>query len=139
MDTLLFITKPIVRDTLTRDLPVPTADTIDLTASILGYPYDASKGLALIDALDCSGTPQSGISFESREGGDLFYLVDQTPNRETPSSVYDPLTNSANGGFINVPPGFVKFSARIGLDGLQLGSFNAQIRPRTITFIDMQF
>lgn len=139
IDTLLYITKPIIRNTLSRDLPVLTPDTVDLTATILGYPYDVNKGLALLEALDCSGTPQGGIHFETREGGDPFYLVDQTPSKETQVSVYDENNNSASAGFINVPPGFVQFTARIGVDGLALGSFNAQIRPRTITFIDMHF
>jgi hypothetical protein len=53
--------------------------------------------------------------------------------------VYDSINNTASGGFINVPPGFVEFTARIGTDGIELGSFNAQIRARTITFIDMHF
>jgi hypothetical protein len=139
IDTLLYIPQPSIRNTHSRDLPVLTTETVGITANLLGYPYDPSKGLALIDALDCSETPQGGIHFESREGGDPFYLVDQVPNKDTPFSVYDQVNNSANGGFINVPPGFVQFSARVGLDGLQLGSFNAQIRPRTITFIDMHF
>ena len=139
IDTLLYITKPIIRNTLSRDLPVLTSDNVDLLASLLGYPYDMDKGLALIEALDCSETPQGGIHFDSREGGNPFYLVDQIPNKDTDVTVYDANNNSANGGFINVPPGFVQFSARVGLDGLQLGSFNAQIRPRTITFIDMHF
>jgi hypothetical protein len=139
IDTLLYITRPIVRNTLSRDLPVPTVEAIGATASLLGYPYEMEKGLALIEALDCSDTPQGGIHFDSREGGNPFYLIDQTPNKDTLFTVYDEVNNSANGGFINVPPGFVQFSARVGLDGLQLGSFNAQIRPRTITFIDMHF
>jgi hypothetical protein len=139
MDTLLFVTEPIVKNTLNRDIPVLTRDTVDLTATILGYTYDQEKGLAFIEALDCSETPQGGVHFESREGGDPFYLVDQVPSKDAKMTVYDRNNNTASGGFVNVPPGFVQISARLGTDGLQLGSFNAQIRPRTITFIDMHF
>lgn len=139
MDTLLFVTEPIVKNTLNRDVPALTRDTVDLTATLLGYTYDQDKGLAFIEALDCSETPQGGVHFESREGGDPFYLVDQVPSKEAKMSVYDANNNTASGGFVNVPPGFVQISARVGTDGLWLGSFNAQIRARTITFIDMHF
>lgn len=137
IDTVLYVTKPIVKNTLDRDLPVLTIDTVDLLASLVGSPYDPNKGLAVLEALGCEDTPQGGIHFTSREGGDPFYLVDQVPDTNTQVSVYDAVNNSANGGFINIPPGFVQFSASVGVDGLQLGSFNAQIRSRTITFIDM--
>jgi hypothetical protein len=139
VDTLLYVTKPIVKNTNNRDVPVLTLDGIDLLASLLGYPYDPSKGLTLIEALDCSETPQGGVHFISREGGDSFYLKDQVPNKDAQMTVYDPTNNTANGGFINVPPGFVDFTAKLGVGGLELGSFNAQVRARTITFIDMHF
>lgn len=139
MLTLLYVTKPIEKNTLNRDLPVLTAQTVELTASITGYSFDKEKGLALIEALDCSGTPQGGVHFKSREGGDPFYLVDQVPSKEATLTVYDEANNTANGGFINVPTGFVTFDATLGLDGLTLGSFNAQIRPNAITFINMHF
>jgi hypothetical protein len=141
IDTLLYITKPIVKNTLDRDLPILTTETLDLLSSVLGLPYDPSKGLALLEAFDCSETSQEGIHFESREGGESFYMVDQVPTKGADVTVFDPKSNSANGGFINVPPGFVQFSAQVGSDddGLKLGSFNAQIRPGTVTFIDMNF
>jgi hypothetical protein len=139
IDTLLFITKPIVKNTLDRDLPVLSLDTVDVLASILGYSYDPEKGLAILDSLNCNDDPQGGIHYVSEEGGDPFYLVNQLPNRDTQVSVYDSVNNSANGGFINVLPGFIKFTAQLGVDGFTLGAFNARIRPRTVTFIDMYF
>ena len=139
VDTLLYVTKPIVKNTNNRDVPVLSPDGVDLLASLLGYPYDPSKGITLIEALDCSETPQGGVHFISREGGDSFYLKDQVPNKDARMTVYDSTNNTANGGFVNVPPGFVEFTAKIGEDGLELGSFNAQVRARTITFIDMHF
>lgn len=139
VDTLLYVTKPIVKNTLNRDVPVVTVDGIQLLATLLGLVYDPEKGIALLEALDCSETPQGGIHFDSRNGGEPFYLKDQVPDKEGRETVYDPTNNTANGGFLNVPPGIAEFTARIGADGLVLGSFVAQIRPRTITFIDMHF
>ena len=141
MDTLLYVTQPIVKNTLNRDLPVLTPDTLDITTSTLGAPYDTARGIVLIEAIDCSGTPQGGIHFATKDDGIAFYLVDQVPNKDQKVTVYDPTNNTADGGFINVPLGFATFSAQVGVDsnGLQLGKFNAQIRPNTITFIDMHF
>lgn len=137
---LLYITKPVIKNTSNRDLPVLTSDTIQLTAQITGYEFDMNKGLALLEALDCTDTPQGGVQFSMTGGtGDQFYLVDQVPSRDASATQYDQVNNTADGGFINIPPGFVTFNARLGEDGLELGSFNAQIRPNTITFIDMHF
>lgn len=139
MPTLLYVTKEIVKSTLNRDLPVLNAATVNAVASFTGLTFDPSKGMALIEALDCDETPQGGVQFKCGAMADSFYLVDQMPSRDATLTVYDPVNNSANGGFVNVPPGFIGFSAHLGIDGLELGSFTAQIRKGTITFIDMHF
>ena len=141
MDTLLYVTKPIVKNTLNRDLPVLTPDTVNFTATFLGYDYVMDKGLVFLEALDCSGTPQGGVHFDSADGGDPFYLVDMQPSKDAKMTVYDAVNNSANGGFVNVLTGFNEFSSSIGSDDakIRLGAFNAQVRPRTVTFIDMYF
>jgi hypothetical protein len=138
--TILYVTKPIVRNTLNRDLPVVTPDTVALLASLIEYKFDSTKGIALLEALDCSDTPAGGIQFKMAESTTAqFYLVDQIPSRDAMVSAYDSTNDTANGGFINIAPGFVSFSARLGVDGLELGSFNARIRPNTVTFLDMHF
>lgn len=138
--SLLYVTKPIVKNTLNRDLPVLSWDTVDITAMYAGFTFQRDKGLALLEALDCSDTPAGGVQFTVTGGArDQFYLVDQVPSTDARVTSYDSSNNTANGGFINVPPGFVTFSAYLGLDGPELGSFNAQIRAGTITFIDMDF
>jgi hypothetical protein len=138
--TLLYVTKPIVKNTLNRDLPVLTGATVQLTAQVTGFTVDSKKGLALLEALDCSDTPQGGVQFAVTSAmADQFYLVDQVPSRDATVTVYDEVNNTANGGFVNVPTGFNTFSARLGVDGLELGSFNAQVLEGGITFIDMHF
>jgi hypothetical protein len=140
LPTLLYVTKPIIKNTLNRDLPMLTADTLQLLSGAVGYPFDPSKGIALLEALDCSDTPAGGIQFGIvGSSADRFYVVDQVPSRDATLSAYDETNNTANGGFLNVAPGFVTFNARLGANGLELGSFNARIRANTITFIDMHF
>jgi hypothetical protein len=138
--TLMYVTKPIVRNTENRDLPILTREALQLTASIADMTLDMTKGLALLEALDCSNTPAGGIQFTlGGEPTGRFYLVDQIPSFDATVTVYDEVNNTANGGFVNVEPGFVTFNARLGTDGMELGSFNAQIRASTITFINMHF
>jgi hypothetical protein len=140
LTTLLYVAKPIVKNTSDRDLPVLSAQAVQLTAGVTGITIDPTKGLAILEALDCSETPAGGVQFNaSAETSDQFYLVDQVPSREATVTAYDELNNSANGGFANLAPGFVTFRARLGVDGLELGLFNAQIRANTVTFIDMHF
>jgi hypothetical protein len=140
LPALLYVTQPITRDSENRDVPVLSTDTVQLLASLAGFDYDTGKGLALLEALDCSGAPQGGVQFkESRGTADQFYLIDQNPSPDAQLTKYDPTDNTADGGFINLDPGFITFSAYLGVDGVRLGSFNAQIRANTITFIDMHF
>lgn len=140
MTTLLYVTKPIIKNTTSRDVPVLTASSVQLASMVAGTTFDSSRGLALLEALDCSDTPASGVQFTlGTEAGQQFYIVDQLPSLEAQVTVYDEANNAATGGFLNIQPGFVTFNARLGVDGFQLGSFNAQIRADTITFIEMHF
>jgi hypothetical protein len=136
--SLLYITRPITKNTLDRDLPVLTQEALEGTVGAAGFTFDPSTGLALLEALDCSGTPSGGVQFKANSGiGDHFYLIDQVPSREASVTKYDTLTNTADGCFLNLAPGFVTFTAHWGVDGPELRSFNAQIRANTITFVDM--
>lgn len=140
LQSLLYVTKPIHKDKMNRDVPVLELTTVEVTAGLAGFDFDESKGLAILEALDCTGIPAGGVQFKaSRESVDTFYIVDQVPSREAQVTVYDESADIADGGFINVAPGFVTFSAFLGVDGIPLGTFNAQIRASVITFIDMEF
>jgi hypothetical protein len=137
---LLYVTKPIVKDAENRDVPVLQPSTVQLTASVAKLPFDKTKGLALLEAIDCSGKPAGGVQFKhSADSADQFYLVDQVPSTDATMTEYDETENTADGGFINVSPGFVTFSALWGVEGPLLGAFNAQIRANTITYVDMDF
>jgi hypothetical protein len=137
---LSYLTKPVLEDTMDRDLQVPSQDTVQLLAAIEHVAFEPTKGLALVEAFDCSGTPAGGVEFsESKGTATPFYIVNHVPNQDATVSVYDMVNNVADGGFLNVQPGFVTFSAHWGADGLMLGEFNAHVRAGTITFIDMYF
>jgi hypothetical protein len=137
---LLYVTKPVLKNTMNRDVPVLTPSMVKLLAMLAGFPYDATKGLALLEMIDCSGKPAGGVQFKSsRTAPDQFYIIDQTPSKDAELTEYDMTDNTADGGFINLEPGFIRFSAHLGVDGLELGQFNARIAPSTITYIDLSF
>lgn len=140
LPTLLYLTKPIVRDTTDRELQVSSANTVMLLSNTDGTMLDPERGLVLVEAFDCSGTPAGGVHFtESKGDSHPFFIVNRIPSSDVQTSVYDADNDIAAGGFINVQPGFVTFSARYGVDGPQLGEFNASVRAGTITFVDMYF
>jgi hypothetical protein len=138
MDTLLYLTKPLQKSTQIRDLPVLSRSLVEGTSTLAKTTFDPAKGMVLIEALDCTDTPQGGIHLQT-DTGLSFYLVNQLPNIDAKETVYDSTNNTATGGFTNVEPGFKTFDAYLGVDGLKLGSFNAQVRANTVTFIDMLF
>jgi hypothetical protein len=140
LPALSYLTKPLTKDTVDRDLPVLSQSTLELLSSIIGLSFDPTKGVALVDAFDCSGSPAGGVEIsESRGTSTRFYVVDSAPSLDAMVTVYDSVANVADAGFLNIQPGFVTFQARSGVDGPELGSFNALVRPNTITFVDMHF
>lgn len=140
LHALSYLTKPINQDTQDRDLQVASSSTLDVLASVAGYPFEPDKGVVLIEAFDCSRSPAGGVHFvESKGTSHPFYFVNHLPNAEAQETVYDAENDVADGGFLNIDPGFITFSASFGKDGPKLGEFNAAVRASTITYIDMFF
>jgi hypothetical protein len=140
MHALSYVSKALRQDTQDRDLQVPTESTVGLLATYAGAPYDATRGVVLLEAFDCMRMPAGGVHFtESKGDSGPFYFVNQLPNREVKESVYDADRDVADGGFVNEPTGFVTFTAYLGVDGPKLGEFNASVRANTVTYVDMYF
>jgi hypothetical protein len=138
---LSYLTKPLRADKHDRDLQVVAQSTVDLLAAVDGTTsFAPSAGLVLVEAFDCAHMPGAGVHFEESKGGATpFYIVNRVPNSQVNTSVYDPDNDVADGGFINVEPGFVTFTARLGQSGPEIGEFNANVRAGAVTFIDMYF
>jgi hypothetical protein len=140
LTALSYLTKPLLVDTVDRDLQLSAHETVNLLAMFDNSTFDESQGIVLLEAFDCTGRPVGGVHFtESKGSARPFYIVNHVPNSDVTESVYDAVNNVADGGFLNEPPGFITFSARYGVDGPLLGEFNASVRANTITFIDMYF
>lgn len=103
-----------------------------------GYVPDASKGLVVLQALDCDGEPAAAVHFEeSNTDGMQFYVVNSLPNMDSQSTVRDDASDQALGGYLNVTPGARIFSARIGMNGPLLGRFSLNVRANTVTCLDI--
>jgi hypothetical protein len=138
LPSLWYFTKPLVSPTDAKVLKAVSRQTVQLLASITAIEVDASKGLVILEAFDCAKTAAGGIHFEeSKRAAIPFFIIDGRPNVESTITVYNELDNQAAGGFINATPGFTIFSARIGIDGPVLGSFNANVRANTVTYLDI--
>jgi len=139
LPTLWYFTKPLVTPFDAKVLKAVSAQTVELLAAITSLEVDASKGLVILEAFDCEKNAAGGIHFEeSKRAAIPFFIIDGQPNVESTITVYNELDNQAAGGFINATPGFTIFSARIGgADGPVLGSFNANVRASTVTYVDI--
>ncbi|HTU63306.1 MAG TPA: hypothetical protein VMF89_32820 [Polyangiales bacterium] len=140
MPALSYLTKPIEVDFVDRPLQLSSPQTFMNFAMLDNAEIDETKGVALLEAFNCQGKPVGGVHFESDVGNVRpFYIVNHVPNSSASVSSLDPVNEVADGGFMNVEPGFVTFRARYGVGGPELGSFNVAMRASTFTFVDMYF
>jgi len=92
----------------------------------------------ILEAFDCAGLASPGIHFEeSKQRAIPFYIIDDQPNVESTVTVRDDTDNQAIGGFVNATPGFTFFTAHLGVDGTSLGTYNANVRANTVTYLDI--
>ena len=135
-----YISKPLTQDTKDRMIHLPNASQIDTLAAVSGVAVEPSKGVILVEAFDCMGEPQAGVHFtESTNTSTPFYMVTGLPSKTAQTSVYNPGSDSADGGFVNVQAGSVLLTASWSTDGPTIGSANIVVRPGTMTYVDMHF
>jgi hypothetical protein len=138
LPALWYFTRPLVAATHAKPLRVVSPDTLILLSAIAGFSTDASKGLVILEAFDCAEAAVGGMHFEEdKRTARPFYIVNGAPNTESTVTVRDEKADEAPGGFVNASPGFTVFTARIGVDGPELGKFNANVRASTVTYLDI--
>lgn len=138
LPSLWYFTRPMVTPIDAKVLKAVSAQTVQLLAGITQIEVDASKGLVILEAFDCEENAAGGIHFEeSKHAAIPFFIIDGQPNVESTITIRNELDNQAAGGFINATPGFTIFSARLGIDGPVLGSFNAYVRANSVTYLDI--
>jgi len=123
---------------------VPTEAEVALLAALAGVSFDFEKsGLALIEAIDCSGQPASGLTFtESTNQGLPFVFINHQPSGTERVTQYDPQYGRAFAGFVGIS-GFVIFNGRWAQTGELLdrgggSSINAYVAPHMVTFVELR-
>jgi hypothetical protein len=135
---LWYFTQPLNTARVAKPLAAVSPTSLELLAAITGYPVDASKGLVIMEAFDCNGIAAGGIHFEEgKRAARPFYIIDERPSREATVTVRDETADLAAGGFLNAPPGFTVFTARIGVEGPVLNEYNAHVQAGTVTYLDI--
>jgi len=131
---------PSVDNPKVRDVLVPTAAVAESLAGALDYAFDPLKGIVLLEVEDCADQPAAGVHFtENPDGEDVisFYFQNKLPFVGQTVTSYDDVNDWAYGGFGNVKPGIVEFSAHRGVDGPLLRSITALIRSGAVTEVEL--
>jgi hypothetical protein len=138
LTSLWYFTQPMLVDTDAKALKAVSAETVEVLAGITDIEVAENTGLVILEAFDCERNAVGGIQFEESKPGSMpFFIIDGLPNAESPVSIRNELDNQAAGGFVNATPGFTLFTARIGVEGPVLGTFNAYVRANTVTYLDI--
>jgi hypothetical protein len=138
LTSLWYFTKPLLEETNAKVLKAVSEEALEFLASVASLEIDASRGVVILEAFDCTQTAVGGIHFEeSKKAAMPFFIIDGQPNTESTITVRNERDNQAAGGFVNATPGFTNFTARLGIDGPKLGSFNANVRAGTVTYLDI--
>ncbi|HMI93303.1 MAG TPA: hypothetical protein VK509_18155, partial [Polyangiales bacterium] len=135
---LWYFTEPLLVPRVAKPLAAVSPATLELLAAITGLSVDASKGLVILEAFDCNNVAAGGIHFEEgKRTARPFYIIDELPSLEATVTARDDMADLAAGGFLNAPPGFTVFTARIGVDGPVLNQHNAHVQASTVTYLDI--
>jgi hypothetical protein len=138
LTSLWYFTKPLLEETDAKVLKAVSPDGLTLLASIASLTIDASRGVVILETFDCTRSAVGGVHFEeSKKSAVPFFIIDGLPNKESTITVRNELENQAAGGFVNATPGFTNFTARLGVDGPVLGTFNANVKANTVTYVDI--
>jgi hypothetical protein len=131
LTSLYYMNRPVTEPILAKSVLLITQGLIS-AASMLGRePVDLDQnGLVVAQMRECSGEPATSIRFEISDPGSWqFFLADGVPSADSTLSMFDPAT----GGFMNVQPGTVSVKARLGVEGPLLGEAKLNVRPKTIS------
>jgi len=133
-------TVPSNRMSSTADTPEPALIPLLPAAGLLGIlgatggNFDASTGILIVTAHDCTGAPAAGVSY-ALDGGELrappLYM-----DGGVLSSARDATDSSGIGGFVGVPRGYTNIEAHVG-SGERVGGVGVQIAPGSITNITL--
>ena len=131
---LFFVTQPVFVDTVVPStIPVVSPEGFGGIAQAIGTTLDlVNSGHVYALSSDCEDEPASGVRFDlDKEGAATtgYYMINNAPVGTATA------TDSAGaGGFLNVPPGFVKITGFVSATGARVGDSSLVIRAGAVSY-----
>jgi hypothetical protein len=131
---LFFVTQPVYADTVVPGVvPVVSPAGFQSIAAALGTTLDLTvAGHVYALASDCAQAPASGVRFDLDKKGVAttpFYMVNNAPVGSASAT-----DGAGAGGYLNVPPGFVKLTGSVSATGARVGESSLVVRAGTVSY-----
>lgn len=132
ISTLFFLNRALWTDGLEL-IGVVSPMAFQGLASYAGVTLDPQLGHLLIRTFDCAGSRASDVELSNESGGAPFIFVDglPLPGRNV-------TTEEGQGGFINVPTGFVKLQGTTLEGGRLISTATVSVRGNWLTYGDIE-
>jgi hypothetical protein len=133
--SLVFFNPPPVADTSNTMTAMFSPESLAALAGLNGTQLDPTLGSLASGAFDCKGQLTAGVSLESdrtTQSTRRFYYIDGLPNFE--ASATGP---AGYGGFINLPVGTIRLTAKLEATGQTIASASVFTRAGYLAQVDI--
>ena len=139
---LFTINRPVYTDLELAGPSLLTATSLSALAATNQDTIDATKGVVVVEVVDCNDEAAEGVVIEIDGLPDLsrFYIDGSLPNLNLSSTKISTGISAgglprAVGGFTNVPAGFQTVHTTLEATGEDYGRATIIVRPDTMTFV----
>jgi hypothetical protein len=135
MDSRIYVGRPIVVAPKVGEIQLLRPTEYEFLAVIADNPADATRGTAILLAVDCSGDAAGGVRFEcpaADEQSQEFYLINQGPVVPPNATATDV---DGFGGYFNLPPSAAVARAIRDEDDAYIGESSFQILANTLSYV----
>lgn len=137
MDSRVFVGRPVVTPPAVKSVRVIMVSEYGLLAGFAHQMVDATRGTAILYAVDCQGLAASGVTFESPSvdaKSAPFYLINQQPVMPPTATATDV---DGFGGIFNMPMGNAVAQSKRAKDGVLIGESSFQVLANTISYVQI--
>lgn len=136
---LYYMTRPVTAPLLAKPVMLMTPGLISAAGLVSREPVDLDhNGLIVAQMRDCDGEPAFGVRFEISDlDSQQFFVADGLPGSDATLPSLTSTGLQGTGGFLNVEPGSASVRARLGMQGPVLGEATVNVRPKTISQLEI--
>lgn len=131
LDGLLFLGRPVVKDTIGWEPTLPSADVVTQLKIATATDIDPDLGIIILVTRDCAAERLAHVSVTNSQGGLGFYFVMNLPDKTLTET-----GPQGAAGFANVPIGTTSLSG-MSKSGHPLGPVSLRIKPRTVSLAEL--